>query len=178
MSTRAELRTRVVAITKRTDKTTVINEALDMGLADAAWPHDWREMKSIETLSASAGDTSISLPTGTHHVSEARFINGTQSHKLIILPRTRFLRMFPNVADAQETKPQYVYVDNDTMFFNGPLSDDFDIYATCYILPSFTDDSTENPISVLNNALTYFMLSFLYDSMEMFSAARVWDGRY
>ncbi len=180
MSTRGELRTRVVSITKRTDKTTVIDTALDMGLEEISLHpnHDWRQLVSEQTLSASDGDSSEPLPTGTHHVKEARFINGLQSYKIQLLPKTQFLRWFPNVEDAQALRPLYAYVDNSTMYFSAPLTDDFDIRALCYILPSFTDDDTEMPISVANNALTFFALGFVYDSMEMYSAASIWNRRY
>ena len=177
-STRAELRERVENFTKRTDKADVINDALDMALDEIYLLHKWRELMTIKTLEPLEDATSISLPTGTHKIIEARFIDGTSSYKIRLLTRTKFLKWFPNVSDYSASKPRFAYYDSSTMYFSCPMSDDSDIYVMCYIKPSFASDSTECPIAVAENAITFYAVSLLYDSMEMPTIAHKWDLRY
>ena len=177
-STRSELRTRVQNITKRTDKSTVINDALDLGLSEISQLHDWRELIGVETLSTTTNDTEESLTASTHHIIEARVIDGTNSYKLRVIPRRRFYQWFPNVAAASASKPKYAWVDDTTLYFSAPVDSSYDIYVMSYILSTFTGDSTVCPISVAENALSFYAVSFLYDSLEMYNAASVWNRRY
>jgi len=177
-STKAELVTRVQNITKRTDKSTVVNDALDMGLRQISYLHDWSELVSIETLSTTTDDTSATLTTGTHHIIEARVIDGTHSYKLRVIPRMQFYRLYPNVASASSSKPCLAWSDNTTLYFSAPLDSGYDIYVMSYILSTFTTSTTECPIALAENALSFYAVSFLYDSLEMFNAASVWNRRY
>lgn len=179
-STRSELRTRVENVTKRTDKTTVINDALDIGLREIEINsrHFWRDLVSIESLSVSDGDTSEALTANTHHVFGALLVDGTQSYRIRVLSRRQFLTWFPNVDDASESIPTHAYFDKSNIYFSAPMSSDNTVKVMSYILSTFASDATECPILDVENALSFYAISFLYGALEMFSASAFWERKY
>ncbi len=175
MSTRGELRTKVETSSKRVDKEDLINDGLDIALHDACIEHNFREMKVEVDLSASEDDLSEALPDDFYQLLEVRLIDGTSSYDLKVKPKTWVVEKFPNIAEDSSSLPDFVYEEGGSLYFSVGLDADYTIRVTYYKLLTFTDDSTENPVPVLENYLIFSALSWLFNSLEMERRGAFWE---
>ncbi len=175
MSTRSELRTKVETSSKRVDKETLINDGLDMALHDACIEHNFREMKVEVDLSASEDDLLEALPSDFYQLLEVRLIDGTSSYDLEVKSKTWVVERFPNIAEDSSSLPDFVYEEGGSLYFSTPLDADYTVRVSYYKLLTFTDDSTENPVPVLENYLIFSTLSWLYNSLEMERRGAFWE---
>ena len=175
MSTRAELRTKVETSTKRFDKETLINDGLDIALHDACIEHNFREMKVEADLSASEDDLLVALPSDFYQLLEVRLIDDTSSYKLKVKSKTWVVERFPNIGADSSSLPDFVYLEGGSIYFSVPLDADYTVRVSYYKLLTFTDDSTENPVPVLENYLVFSALAWLYNSLEMERRGAFWE---
>lgn len=179
MSTKAELRAMVVAnIGNNTTKTTVINNALDLGLKEIGKLHSFSSMISTETISVETDDTSVALPTGTFRVFEARLINGLQSNEITIKSKKWVVDRYPNVSALAAVRPCLGYIENGSLYFSHPSDANYSIEATVGVLSSFASDSAENPIPELDFTLVCWATAFVFSSMQLFDFAAQWRSDF
>lgn len=177
MATKTELITEIVEISKRGDKSTLIGYGIDAGLLDACLEHEFREMEVEADLSASEDDLSEALPSDFHDLLEVRLIDGTQSYPLIVKAKKWITDKFPNIDEDSSSRPDYVYIEDGSLFFSTKLDDDYTIRVTYWKLQTFATVATENPIPVLKNFLVYSGLSFLYNALEMERRGAFWERK-
>jgi len=171
---RSEMRSIVQDLTGRDDKDSLINSAFDLAYRHFCQRHDFRSMISEESDSISEGDAYVSLPSGTHHLLEARIIDGQLSYALDIRSKLWLVKRWPNISALAEAKPSKGYVEGSKLYLY-PVSDgDYDVYFTITKIPSFSDDSTDNTIPELDNALVYWASAFVFQSLKMIPEAREW----
>ncbi len=175
MSTRAELRTKVETSSKRVDKTTLIDDGLDIALHDACIEYNFREMQATADLSVSEDDIVEALPSDFYQLLEVRLINDTSSYKLKVKSKTWVVERFPNITADSSSLPDFVYVEGGSLYFSTPLDADYTVRISYYKLLTFTDDSTENPVPVLENYLVFSTLSWLFNSLEMERRGAFWE---
>lgn len=175
--TRLQLRTDVETITGRTDKDDVVNLGLDFGLLTLGLKHNFREMRTLADLNASASDLSEALPSDFYDLLEARLIDDTNSYPLIVKDKKWVTDRWSNISADSSTKPDFCYVEGGSLFFSTPLDAAYTIRITYFKLLSFTDDTTVNPIPIAENALTLYAIEFLYNSLEMFDTGLIWKAR-
>jgi len=163
----------------RTDKDTVINLGLDLGIVEIGKTHDFRDMFSESDVTVLAGATHADLPSGTFHLTEVRFIDGLMSYPMMIRDKKWLVDRFPNVGALAQGKPIYGYVSGG-MFYLYPLPDStYTLRMTITKLPvAFTSDSVEIPLNGLDLTLIAFATSFLCKSLQMFEEAREWDSLF
>jgi hypothetical protein len=78
---RSDLRTLVIGATSRSDKSDLINTALNLALTELDQEQVWRELRSTLDVSVVSGDDHIDLPSSVGKVQEVRFINGQSSSR-------------------------------------------------------------------------------------------------
>ncbi len=174
--TRAELRTAGVSnIGARIDKNTVINTALDLGLKALARRHEWDDLRTSVDLETVATEQEVSLPSDFLALLEARYINGTISWLLEYKTKRWLVERWPNISANNNTKPEKFYVASGSMFLF-PVPDAAYTIRVSYVAEpaDFADDSTENPVSVLDLSLLSWATHYVMMSMENFAAAAGW----
>jgi len=171
---RENLRDNVILITRRSDKTDLINLGLDFGLLSVAREHNFKVMKTTSDLSASEDDIVEALPSDFLDLREVRLINDTSSYALRVRDEKWVTDRWPNRAADASRKPDYVFSDGTNIGFDAPLDADYTVRITYYTLPTFVDDDTTNPIPLAEDAIVYFATEFLYNSMEMKERGLYW----
>ena len=179
---RGDLRTEVQNNTGRTDKTTQINTALNLGIKEIAKRHYWGDLKisDTSTLSLTIGESSISLPSGFHQLIEARITDQSSvSYRLGIKPKVWVVDRVPDVDQLTNSKPTWGYVEGGTLNFAPPADAAYKVYITYYKLPSdFDSDSTSNPISTADMPLIAWTSAYIFDQIQEQEEAIVWRGRF
>lgn len=175
--TRAQLRTAVMEITKRPDKTTLTNNALDHALLTLQNAHFFKAQKTESDLSVVQSDVSVSLPSTFHKLLEVRLIDSNDSYPIEIKYKKWVVQNFPNISADNETKPDYCYEEGGVLYFSCPLDGAYTIRVTYYKLATFVDDSTTNPIPVAESALIFHTVAYVYDALELQAHASRWLQR-
>ena len=126
-----------------------------------------------------ADDTKITLPSNTFQLIEARFINGTYSHAIVIRPKKWLVSRYPNIASLSTNIPVYGYVEGDYLYLYPLSNGSYSIRKTVVVDPTFSDaDGTENPIPHLDRALVCYGIAAAMRSLQMFEGALQWDSEY
>ena len=176
---RSQLRTLVKAnIGNRTDKDTIINMALEIGLNQSVNLHFFKSLMSEYDSDIDEEDNSITLPTTTFQLIEARLINGTSSYPLEIKTKNWMSSRFPNAADDSEGIPLYGFLEGGNLYFYPISNGSYTIRYTICEKPSFDEsDSVLNPIPALDNYLICFATAYTMRSLQMFDFADIWDRK-
>ena len=180
--TKAELRTLVQANVGRTDKDTVINNALDFALTTLSQTelHDdlRRELDSTCVISS----TFVQLPSTLSQLLDVRLVDPTNpslAYPLVILRKLEFVRMFPNVpGNAITGRPTFSFVEAGKLNFNCITQAEYTIRITGFFLGEFFADTGENPIKNADEALTAYATANLYESIQMYDDAARWQGQW
>lgn len=177
---RGALRSAVMDITGRTDKTDLTNTALDLALERLMKAFQWEEIEAEADLSISEGDTSVSLPSTAMKLIEARVIRDTNenSYSLGIWDRVEYLRHYPNASEVTKGLPAIAYEENRTLHFVPPSNDDYTIKVTVTQRPSFSSDSTENPIEGSDESLIAYAASYVFSAVQQFEQGAVWMNKF
>ena len=175
--TKTQLISSVETRTGRTDKDTLIGEAIDSALLECQNEHFFREMYTTADLSASASDVSEALPSDMHQLLEVRLIDGTSSYSIFVKSKRWVVENFPNISADNASKPDWCYEEEGTLYFSCPLDDAYTIRITYYAFLVFASAATANPIPCTDNALLYYAMSELYESLELDRLADKWLRR-
>ena len=175
--TRAQLRTSVMELTKRTDKETLTNDALDFALLELQNEYLYRVVRTEADLSTSQDDVSEALPSGFHRLLEVRLIDSTSSYPIEVRSLKWVLENFPNISADSSSKPDWCYEEGGVLYFSCPLDAAYTIRVTYYALSTFVSDATVNPIPVAESALIFYATSYVYDGLELDKDARKWEKR-
>ena len=170
--TRTELRTLVESVTGRTDKTTLANSMLDLGIKAFCRRHSFRDLESESDLTTTDGTTYVVLPTNTRRLIQASFINDTQSWPLDLRTKKYLTDRWPNISSLSENKPVKGYVEGANLYLFPVPDDAYTIRVTVETSPaSFASDSTENPVESLDLALVEWVSAFIFSAVENFDIA-------
>ena len=178
--TRAQLRAIVQKTTGQdsSDMESHINTSLDLGLRSLCSRYDFRDMRSEpDDLSIGADDESVSLPTGTHHLLEARLIDGTNSYRLSIKTKGWLTKRYPNISSRSTNRPVCAYIENGSLFPYPISNESYSIRLSVSILPTFASDSTELSVAVLESPLISWATAFIFEMMQQFESAPAWKQR-
>ena len=181
--TRAQLRSLVEDTTGRTDKSDLINNALQFAIEEMLQRYSWRNLATVQATNDSVlsiGDTSLTLTATTIRIREARGIDGTTSGWAIrVLMKEKFLREVPNIASITgDSKPEIGYQDGQTFHFAPGSDSTYTIRVTGDMLVTMDDDTDTNPIIMGDHALTCFATAFTFRALEQFESAASWDEQF
>jgi len=177
--TRKELKD---AVRTHFENTTVKNELIEQGLSFGlktfAQEHDFSIRALTRTgvaLTANVETFILSSSEEIQRVKEVRVLDGTSAYSVQIKEKSWFVKKFPNPTESSPSKPLYCYQEANTLYFAPVPDSDYDIEYT-YIPDesSFTEDSSENPIPLLDHALVCWATAYLFDSMQKFQEGRLW----
>jgi len=178
MRTLADLRTLVIAnVGNRSDKNTVINAAINFGLEHALGWYTFHEVRAESDLVTEIDDLYVDLPTGAK-VSEARLVVGLSLNPITLKSKIWVVSRWPNIVALSSGRPQYGYIQGGKLYFSCPLGDAYPVRVTYAIPPVLSADETENPITILDEALIAYGTAAVFRSVQNFDAANLWTQQY
>ena len=178
--TRAQLRTQIgYVISRGTVHDDLVNGAINLALKEISMRHIFRDMKSESDLPILVNAASVSLPSNTHHLIEARVIDGTSSYELDIRPKRWLTEKFPNVAADNTGKPTWGYIEGGKIYLY-PLSDgSYSVRATVSkLMADLATDIASPEVSGIDRVIIEWAVSWCMDALEMFEQATRWMQRF
>ena len=164
--TRTELRTLVRSMTGLDTEDTLINQGLEFGMNYLGGQHDFRQMIFESDLTTVAATASIALPTNTHHIIEARFINDTNSYTITLKPKKWLVLRYPNISSRNNSKPTMAYKEGSNLYLY-PIPDDaYTIRVTVAIIPDMDGDSDDSDIALIDYPLACWAAGFVFDALQ------------
>lgn len=184
--TRGHIKTRVKLHTGRSDKDTLIEYTCDDLLKEACNEHDFEYVIENTEVQTTADQAYVSLPTGFLTLVSASVVekaDGTTVDRvwdLTVKGRQWWQSHIIDAGNWTAGDPSFGMLDiaNDRLYL-AKIPDDTVYYIKLYYTkyPAFTDDTTENPIPLLDNWLVRKCTEEVFDSIEQFRDAKKWGGK-
>lgn len=175
--TRAELRALVIEATRRSDKASLINDAINFALADISSQHLWSDLLVEATATLTEGSTSVSLAADVARVTEVRILDesGTPSWPLQVRPKSWVVRKFPNPSAGSQGRPNFGYLEGTTLS-TVPVPDvDYTVRYSYYrIHPNLTSDGSSTLVRGIDPAVIAYATHWVFQSIEKYEEARRW----
>ena len=172
--TRAELQTIVETNVGRTDRTTTIQNGLNLGIRRYTTRHPFQELITLSSVTGSVSGVSIAIPSNTWRVIDLRVIDGTSSYRIPLINWREAMFKFPNVSACSSGKPTVGWV-RDAIYFDVPLSSAYVFSVlTWRYQGSYTGDSDSCLVSKLDEALVGYATSFAFRSLQLYTDSDQW----
>ena len=177
--TRSTIRGLVEDATGRTDKTALINSAIDIAVEELSTQHLWTDMLIENDVLLLADVNSIALASNVARVDEVRIIDGTLSRSLRIRPKKWIVSHFPNPSARSTGKPAYGYIEGQTLF-TVPVPDiNYTIRYSYYKLhPALSSDGSVVEIRHSGPAVAAYATFWVFQSIEKHEEAEKWLVSY
>ncbi len=177
--TRLTIRGLVEDATGRTDKTSLINSAIDIAVEEVSTQHLWSDLLVSTNLFLVVGSTSKALASDVARVVEMRVIDNTLSYPLKIRPRSWVVRHFPNPSAQSTGKPSFAYIEGQTLF-TVPLPDAiYEIqYAYFKMHVALSTDASEVTIRHAGPSVVAYTTFWVFQSIEKHEEAQKWLVSY
>jgi hypothetical protein len=177
--TRDTIRNLVIDTTGRSDKTDLINSAINIALGKVSSERLWNDLLTEATATLTIGDIEVALATDLRRLSEIRLMDGLNSYSIIVRPKTWLVQHFPDSTAFSSGKPQYAYLQGTTLFLVRPPDDTYTIRYSYYRLhPDLTDDVTSTLIPQADEALISYTTYWVFKSIEKHEDAQQWLADY
>ena len=177
--TRAQLVTSTKAATGRVDKGTVIEDALDFGLAALTRRHKWRQGRTTSSFTLAATDTTVTLDTGTTHVYWVVIEDGTSiGWKMRVYNERLYHQLIPNGSALGDSKPIICWQDGLTLRFSPGSDGVYTLKARVNKTQSFASDAATSPFDETDEALISYASAYTFRSIENFESAGQWESRF
>jgi hypothetical protein len=179
MATFSAIRTLVEAAIGRTDKTTTVNSAINIAQSKVASEHLWNDLLTEASVTLVADQGTIGLASDMRRLSEVRLIDGLNSYRIIVLPKTKFSRFYPNPTALSSSKPRFAYLQGTTLHFAPPPDSTYTVTYSYYVIPAdMTDDAHTTSIPQADEAVISYAVYWMFKSMEKHDDAVQWLGDY
>lgn len=176
---RADVRNLVTDATGRTDKDTEINRALNVALNKISSEFLWNDLLTEDSVTLTVDAASVALASNTRRLSEVRLIDGLNSSRIVIRPKTWVVKFYPNPTSMSSARPRYGYLQGTTLFLVPP-SDTADTVTYSYykMHNDITDDTTQLTIPQADEAVVAYTIYWVFKSLEKHEDAAMWFGDY
>jgi len=176
---REDIRDLVIETTGRSDKTTLINSAINVALGKLSTDFLWEDLltEGSGTMTASTGY--VSLASDYKRLSEFRYMDGLQSYQLDIRPKKWVVKWYPDPSAFSEDKPVIGYLQEKKVFFV-PYPDDAYNYSYSYyrLHPDLTADTDEILIRGGEEAIISYATYWTFKALEKHEDATQWRADY
>lgn len=180
----SDLQTAVIDRTGRPDKVTVIQDALNNGLKKLMRSHPFDKMRKTATLVYNSGDTQVAMPSDVHQLVTVTFQDPsipTASYPLILIRKTQFLKMFPNVTGSVISgRALFCCRDdqNQVLLLDRHSIGTFHIVITYTFHQKFVLPTDEPLIPGVDEALVAYATASVYRAIQMYDDAKAWDMQF
>lgn len=180
--TRLEIRNLVIEATRRTDKVSLINSAINLGLEELSSARAWYDLMVQADLSLPLGTNGLALPSDFARGINARLIDVSSpllTISLRIRPKTWISQHFPYPEGRPPQKPVYGYIDNRTLYTIPLPWKDYTLRLDyCRLHPTFTLDTDVLLIRHAGPAIAAYATFWTFLSIEKAQEAQNWLSVY
>lgn len=176
---RLDVRNLVIDATGRTDKDTQINRALNIALNKISSEFLWNDLLTEASAVLTIGAASVALASNTRRLSEIRLIDGLNTSRIVVRPKTWVVKFFPSPTSMANGKPRYGYLQGTTLFLVPP-SDTADTITYSYyrLHADILNDTTVLSIPQADEAVVAYTTYWVFKSLEKHEDAERWFGDY
>ena len=178
--TRATIRGLVEDAIGRTDKTSLVNSAIDIAVEEVSTQYRWSDLLSEDDVTMTIGTQSVALDaTDLARITEIRVIDGTTSRPITIRSKSWVVTHFPNPSSVSSGKPAFGYLEGTTLFVV-PLPDEaYTIRYSYYRLsPALTTDPQTVLVRHSGPAVVAYATFWVFQSIEKHEDAERWLATY
>jgi len=169
----------VIDATRRSDKVSLINRAIDIALADVSIYRAWSDLMVEADASLSAAAASVTLASDLTRLLEVRLIDGTSSYRLKLRQKTWLVQRHPNISAASQAKPVYGYMMGRVLYVIPIPASAYTIrYTYARSHPALTSDSSLVLIRHASAAIAAYATWWTFKSIEKFEEAKQWKETY
>ena len=181
--TRAQIKTSVGYNTGRaTEKASLIENLCDEALKVAIGEHPFRDAQddpSAISITEDAVSIDISAISDLVHIVTARIIEtgtSTQYKPLILRDRTWWDRHVVNPGDNQKGWPTHGLRWESTIKIERPADANLQLHLIVSQEQTFTDDSTECPVKILDTFIVQYVTAFVFLSIQNLQSYAYWKN--
>lgn len=180
--TRAEIRAIVLLNTARSDKSTLIDSAIDLCLQKISNWYDFSAVRTETDLVLLEDYYSISLPTDYFRLlpTGVKIFQGDNVYEFEMRTKSWVLMRWPKLSVVPSSIPAVGYEDKaqGKIFFAPPADGTYTLrlhYSTVLSLPEDTDSL---PLPTLDEAVIAYATSYIFKGIEKFEEANIWMGDF
>ncbi len=181
MATRSTLRNLVLEATGRSDKTSLINSALDLALEEISAEHHWSDLRANGSVTVTQSSPSVDLASDLARLKLVRIMetDGNPAWELDVRSEEWVLARYTNPLSDSESKPLFGYLLGKTLYLV-PLPDNsYTIrYSYTKVHPAFTGDSDSLQIRAASAAVVAWATYWVFQSLEKHDDAARWLSTY
>ena len=173
---RSEIRTLIIATTGRSDKETLINSAINIALRKVSAEALWNDLLTEADVTTGADDTYVTLADNVRRLTEVRWIDGLNSSRIVIQPKTWIIRLYPAPDELPSGVPLFGYLQGLRLYLVPPVAEaDYTIRYSYYPLHAdLSDDTTETTIPQADEAVIAYATYWVFKSLEQHDDAERW----
>jgi len=179
--TKAEIVSLVVLHTNRSDKTELMERAIDLALKEICLRHGFQKNCYKVDVAVTTDDTSFTLPTDCLDVVDLRIKNdGTSTGEQIdIITRSQMLKKDPELnGGSQSGKPILAWQESNTLQLYPKVNNDYTLELGYFALEALEEDSTSTNVAELDDAIVSWVTHYVYKSINMIQESAVWKQSY
>lgn len=179
---RSEIRNLVVENTRRTDKTSLINSAINIAVAELSSQRTWSDLQLEADLTTTASVASVDLPSDYHRLVEGRLVvagSNFLSRQIQIYPKTWVVKHYPNPENIAVGKPVLGYLEGTKLFLVPYPDDAYTLKITYFRLhPALATDSDTVLIRHGSQAVVAYATAWTFRAIEKHQDAAEWMQTY
>jgi len=166
------LRNKVIEITGRSDKGSLIDYGLDLSLKNIFRTHSFRELYDTVSLIISSGV--VSLPNDFRTLIEARYSSGNTAYSLVVKSGLWVKMNYPDIENSTTGIPKYCYISGGNLILAPKPEDDSEsIQITYKKTPSFNLN-----IDHMEDIILAYTVALVFRSIDMPDVALYWDNEF
>lgn len=176
---RLTIRNLVIEATRRSDKTSLINSAIDIAVEEVSSQRMWSDLLTAGQTSLILGQGFIDLASDLARLTEIRLIDGTSSRNLIIKTREWVGDYFPSPESFSTGRPVYGYLLGKTLHIV-PRPDAAYVLKYTYVKlhPALASDTSEVLIRHAGPVVAAYATFWVFQSINQQMEAEKWLVTY
>jgi hypothetical protein len=178
---RSELRALVIQNTGRSDKTSLINSAINIALKEISSAKRWSDLLTRGTATLTANTGYIDLASDLARLDEVRLFetSGTTAWDLEVRRKSWLTGKYPNPEAYSPGKPVFAYLEARRLYLY-PIPDAaYPVRYTYYkIHADLSSDSSSSDLRFVDQAVIAFATAWVFQSLQQHDDAKRWFGTY
>lgn len=176
---RSELNSAIIAITGRSDKSSLVNSAINRGLSRLAHIHRFTTLRKEKLVPFGEDDFYVNLPSDFLELYTITFLDGTMSYQMDVKDAEFVEKSWPDPSSDPTGKPTHGYVSANAFYFRPRSNGSYEFKFVYYGEPEkLTTDSSENPIPGSDNAIIAFGAAYVLKAVQLYSQAGHWENEW
>lgn len=161
----------------RSDKDSVITEALNSAVKDLAVLADWPDLETLDSSkSLAAAAYSITMPTSIRKVDKVRLKDASNNwYEVKYVGKSYFTEMYPEGVPTVTGQPSHCYKEAGTLYFDKLADVTYTVYIDGYKYPTDMSAGGDSPsIDNVDDILIAQATGYVFASLKQTDIAAFW----